>query len=163
MKSHPQFEVPSSRKARRQAGAVQMEFLLSFITMMFVIFWIWEVIFAVYTKTVLADAAKEGVRYAIVHGKGNTNCSGPNTPACPDPTGANVVSQVQDYAQLTLHDTSAMTVTVQYLDNAGGFATTVDPNTRVRVAVSYTYVPYITSLPWVAPTLNAVAEGRIVN
>ncbi len=139
-----------------------MEFALSIFTMMFVIFWIWEVVFAVYTKTVLADAAKEGVRYAIVHGKGNSNCSGPNTPACPDPTGANVVSNVQSYAQLTLHDTSSMTVTVQYLNNTGGSATNVDQNTRVRVAVSYTYVPYI-PVPWVSPTLNAVAEGRIVH
>ena len=140
-----------------------MEFILSIFMMMFVIFWIWELVMAVYTKNVLADAAKEGVRYAIVHGQGNSNCSGPNTPACPDTTGANVISQVQSYAQMTLHDTSAMTVTVQYLDDAGGNATTVDPNTRVRVEVSYVYVPYIPSLPWVAPTLNAVAEGRIVN
>lgn len=139
-----------------------MEFMLSLLTMMFVLFWIWELIFAVYTKTVLADAAKEGVRYAIVHGKGNSNCSGPNSPVCPDPTGANVVSRVQSFAQMTLHDTSAMTVTVQYLDDSGGSATSVDPNTRVRVSVSYVYVPHI-PLPWVAPTLNSVAEGRIVN
>jgi Flp pilus assembly protein TadG len=139
-----------------------MEFILSIFTMMFVIFWIFELVMAVYTKNVLADAAKEGVRYAIVHGKGNGNCSGPNTPVCPDPTGANVIAQVQNFAQMTLHDTSAMTVTVQYLDNAGGSATTVDPNTRVRVEASYTYVPYIV-LPWVTPTLNSAAEGRIVN
>ena len=43
-----------------------------------------------------ADAAKMGIRYAIVHGTGNTNCSGPGTTGvvCPDVSGANVVAAV---------------------------------------------------------------------
>ena len=136
---------------------------------MFVLFWMWEMTMAVFTYNVLADAAKEGVRYAVVHGPraGGGLCSGPGCPACgagctPDTSAANVVSRVNTFAQVSLHDISAMTVNVQYLLDDGTAATVVAVNTRVRVAVSYTYVPYIT-LPWVAPTLNTVAEGRIVH
>ena len=50
-----------------------------------------QLIFLMYAYSTLADAAKEGIRYAIVHGTGNTNCSGPGTTGpppvtCPDNT-----------------------------------------------------------------------------
>ncbi len=151
---------PLRLSPRRAKGAVQIEFVLSILILMFVIFWIWEVVMAVYTYNVLSDAAKEGVRYAIVHGAGNSNCSGPNTPACPDPSGNNVKAVVNDYAKYSLHDISAMNVTVTYLDPAGSPSNQA-PN-RVQVQVQYNYVPYI-SLPWLPPLLKTAAEGRIVN
>ncbi len=146
---------PSLGKAK---GEAKIEFILSFLMLMFVIFWIWEIVMALYTYNVLSDAAKEGVRYAIVHGSGNSNCSGPNTPACPDPSGNNVIAVVKDYAKYSLHDISAMNVTVTYLDPVGN-PTDAAPN-RVQVQVQYNYVPYI-SLPWLPPLLKTAAEGRI--
>lgn len=143
------------RNRRHDRGTVQIEFVLAFIVLMFVIFWTWELVMAVYTYTVIADAAKEGVRYAIVHGTGNSNCSGPST-GCGDTTGVNVINVVTDYAKYSLHDISAMTVTVTYPDSSS------DPPNRVRVTVAYTYVPWAV-LPWTPPTMNAAAEGRIVN
>lgn len=145
-------------------GAIQMEFVLSFILVLLAVFAFMEVCMAVYTMNVLGDAAREGVRYAIVHGfnTDSAHCSGPGgTPAaCTDAAGDNVVAVVRDYARFSLHDTSAMSVTVNYLDG------TIDPTTlgtqpRVQVVVSYSYVPWI-SAPW-APTLRSTAEGRIVN
>lgn len=156
------MNIQHSQKNRRRAfrggttGAVQTEFMLSILTILFVIFWTWELVMAVYTFNVLSDAAKEGVRYAIVHGSGNANCSGPNVPVCPDPSGTSVVDVVNDFAQASLHDISAMTVNVTYPDS------TVTPPSRVRVTVSYNFIPYI-PLPWVPPLLNTAAEGRIVN
>lgn len=156
------MKIQHSKKNRRRAfrggatGAVQIEFILSLLTILFVMFWTWELVMAVYTYNVLSDAAKEGVRYAIVHGSNNTNCSGPNVPACPDPTGGNVVNVVQTYASLAFHDLSAMVITVTYPDG------TVAAPSRVRVTVSYNFVPYL-NLPWVPPLLNSAAEGRIVN
>jgi len=142
---------------RKDRGAVQIEFILSILTVLFVMFAMWELIMIVHTMNVLSDAAKEGVRYAIVHGNRNTNCSGPvSTPECtdPDPTGTRVAAVVLDYAQYSLHDISAITVNVTYPDGGN-----VPPN-RVRVTVAYDFVPY-TALNF-RPTLRGAAEGRIV-
>ncbi|MBI4166063.1 MAG: pilus assembly protein [Acidobacteria bacterium] len=137
---------------------MQIEFVLSFLTIMFVIFGIWELIMVVYTMNVLSDAAKEGVRYAIVHGGGNINCSGPNpsvTCTNPDPAADNVVALVKDWAQYSFHDIAALNVTVSYPDS------TSEAPGRVRVEVVYDFIPF-TALP-IRPALSAVAEGRIVN
>ena len=142
----------------RARGAGQVEFILSILTILFLIFAMWEVIMIVYTLNVISDAAKEGVRYAIVHGGGNVNCSGPNpTPECtnPDASATRVVDVVKDYARFSLHDTSAINVTVTYPDSLS------ETPARVRVEVAYTFVPY-TALN-IRPTLRAAAEGRIVN
>jgi hypothetical protein len=142
----------------RARGQGQIEFLLSILTIMFLIFAMWEVVMIVYTLNVISDAAKEGVRYAIVHGGGNVNCSGPNpSPECtnPDPAAARVIDVVKDYARFSFHDTTAISVTVTYPD---GF---IDAPGRVRVEVAYQFVPY-TALNF-RPTLRAAAEGRIVN
>ena len=142
----------------RARGAGQIEFILSILTILFLIFAMWEVIMIVYTMNVISDAAKEGVRYAIVHGGGNVNCSGPNpTPECtnPDPAATRVIDVVKDYARFSLHDTSAITVNVTYFD------TLIEAPARVRVEVAYTFIPY-TALN-LRPTLRAAGEGRIVN
>jgi len=57
----------------RQRGSAQIEFILTFFTIMFVLFGVIEIAMAVYAMNVLGDAAREGVRYGIVHGEGNTN------------------------------------------------------------------------------------------
>jgi len=155
-----------SKKLRRRSrfprarGAGQIEFILSILTILFLIFAMWETIMIVYTMNVISDAAKEGVRYAIVHGGGNVNCSGPNpTPECtdPDPAADRVKDVVKDYARFSLHDTAAIIVNVTYPpDNSSSEAPA-----RVRVEVSYDFVPY-TALN-LRPTLRAASEGRIVN
>lgn len=139
-------------------GAVQIEFILSFLTIMFLIFGMWELIMVVHTMNVLSDAAKEGVRYAIVHGGGgSTTCSGPSPPpecSSPDTTGTRVAAVVRGYATLAMHDISAITINVTYPDGQ------IIPPSRVRVEVAYQFVPY-TALN-IRPTLRAAAEGRIV-
>src|SRR5438094_10518401 len=100
-----------SNGLRADRGAAEVEFVLSILTVLFVMFWTWEVVMAVYTYSVIADAAREGVRYAIVHGSKNSNCSGPvpaGFTACPDPSGANVTAVVWVYARLSIQDTSAI-------------------------------------------------------
>ena len=125
---------------------------------MFVIFGIWELIMIVHAMNVLSDAAKEGVRYAIVHGSYNT--SGFQSGPAPGNTLA-VESYVKDYANLTFHDMSAISVSVTYPDGVS----VADPTgnkagDKVRVEVAYTFVPY-TALN-LKPTLSAASEGRIV-
>jgi hypothetical protein len=133
---------------RTDRGAVQIEFILSFLVIMFVLFAMWELIMIVHTMSVLSDAAKEGVRCAIVSGRSCT----PAEAGCP--YGGDVVKcQVWSYARLSFHDISA--VTVEMIP-----ATLPAPGERVRVSIRYDFVPY-TALPY-RPTLSAVAEGRVV-
>jgi hypothetical protein len=134
---------------RNSRGAVQIEFILSILTIIFLIFGMWELIMIVHTMNVLSDAAKEGVRYAIVRGDDFP----PGYQSGPGNTSA-IEGKVKEYAALTLHDVSAISVSVTYPDGSN------TPPNRVRVVVAYTFVPY-TALN-IRPTLRAAAEGRIV-
>jgi Flp pilus assembly protein TadG len=145
---------------RREAGQAQVEFALVIVFIMLLIVGFMEVILMMHTYNVIADAAKEGVRYAIVHGAGNTGGCGPAS--CAAITGAPGTGVVKTYAQYSLHDTTTMTVAVDY--NPGGNNGAVACNTSpclVRVTVSYPYQP-IFGLGWPTVTVNAAAEGRIV-
>jgi len=153
----PQY---ARRKRPSSRGAVQIEFVLSFLVIMFLIFGMWELIMIVHTMNVLSDAAKEGVRCAEVRGVWNPStksCDAAGNPvSVPPPCPSGIDSVVQEYAKYTLHDISAMTVSVTY---PGGSCST--NGNRIRVQVNYTFVPY-TALK-LKPTLSAVAEGRLVN
>jgi hypothetical protein len=124
---------------------------------MLTIFGILELILLVYTYNVLADSAKEGVRYAIVHGVGSANCSGPGNSnvSCPDTSGANVQAAVEQYAQYSFHSTAAMTIAVTYPDSSSAVPS------RVQVQISYPYQPFF-GLGWPTVQVNAAAAGRIV-
>ncbi len=140
------------------SGQALVEFVLSILFVVLLIFGIVEFTMFIYTYNVLADSAKEGVRYAVVHGTGNSNCSGPGGGGvtCPDSGNANVVMAVKNYAQYSFHNTANMAITVNYLDGSSA------PPTRVQVLVSYPYQPFF-GLGWPAVTVNAAAEGRIMN
>jgi hypothetical protein len=80
---------------------VEFALVIVFVFLLFVS--ILQMILLMYAYNTLADAAKEGVRYAIVHGTGlgAANCSGPGTVAsvtpavaCADLPGAKVVTAV---------------------------------------------------------------------
>ena len=141
---------PIRRNRGPQRGSALIEFALSIFMVVLLMFWVFEMVMLVYTYSVLADAAKEGVRYAIVHGSGvaPANQSGPGNTAA-------VSTVVTDYAQFSLHDVSAITVTPTYLNGDN------QAPDLVQVTVSYTYIPYI-KLPFTSPTINTSAEGRIV-
>jgi len=128
---------------RRQRGQSLLETALMIVIIFTVMMWVFEIGQLMYTYTVLADAANEGVRYAIVHTGGGVS-STPTTAAI-----------VQKFAATSRHDISGITVTVTPLD------TTYDPPNRVSVKVSYTYVPYL-KIFTTPPTLSAYAEGRMV-
>lgn len=147
-----------SRRLRGERGQAQIEFALSIMAVLITVFASWELLMAMYTASVLADAAKEGVRYAIVHGSGSTLCSGPNlsAPCAYDAPADEVVKTVKNYAKASLHDVSAISVNVTYPDGSN------EPPNRVQVAVTYTYVPYI-QLGFFTPRFTTRAAGRIVN
>jgi Flp pilus assembly protein TadG len=123
---------------------------LSFLTVLTVLFWTMEFCSMLYTYTVLSDAAKEGVRYAVVNG------SDYSASTCPH----NVTyTRVQRYVQLSFHNTSGISICVSYPDGAPG---PTNPLARVDVTIAYRYVPYLNIRGWQSPTISASAAGRIV-
>jgi hypothetical protein len=137
-----------------------VEFVLTALFLILFIIGIVELLFFIYTYNVLADSAKEGVRYAIVHGTGNTTCSGPGSSTsvppitCSDASASNVITAVTNYAGVSMHSTAAMTITPTYPDSSS------KAPSRVRVVVTYNYQPFF-GLGWPTVTVNAAAEGRI--
>jgi len=105
-----------------------------------VVFWVFEMGQLMYTYSVLADAANEGVRYSIVHGGGDV---------------AGTTAIVKRFAGTSMHNMSAISVAVSAPD--GNY----NPPNRVQVKVSYTYLPslYVFTTP---PKLTTYAEGRMI-
>lgn len=142
----------------RQKGQATVEFALALLFVIAMIFWVIEFSMYMYTYNILAEAAKEGVRYAIVHGCGTTPsaCSGACVPACGDANGSNVSTQVKNWAQLSFHDVSGMVVNVLYPDSSASAPS------RVQVNVQYSYKSYF-GLGFAPLPIYATAEGRISN
>src|ERR1019366_3422011 len=139
---------PQRRRARGQA---QVEFALVIVFLMILILSMLELLTLMHTYNVLADAAKEGLRYAIVHGTQNSTPSPPtgqtaclpadiDAPAAPPgtlPGYGSVYGVVKTYVQYSLHDMTGITVAVTYPDTANPPANQA-PN-RVQVVVAYPY------------------------
>jgi Flp pilus assembly protein TadG len=137
------------------SGSALLEFVLSVWMMLWVTFLIFEFCMLVYTYSVLANAAREGVRYAVVHGTTNTLCSGPSS-GCGDSSGGNVVAVVRSYAALSFHDLRAMTVSPAWPDGKS------TPGSRVVVTITYPYISYLQLPGFVSPNMTLSAESRIV-
>jgi hypothetical protein len=135
-------------------GSLLVEAAVGLLAIVPIVFWLFEICMLTYTSSVLGDAARQGVRYAIVHGADNSNCSGPS-PGCGDSSGANVVAVVDNFAAYSFHNLSAMTVQVNYPDGSSM------PPARVNVTIQYTYVPYV-QLPGVAQKIQMSAQGRVI-
>jgi len=125
---------------RRQRGQSLVETALMIWVIITVVFSVFELGWLMYTYSVLADAANEGVRYAIVHSGG-------------DPAGTQ--AKVKAFASTSMHDVSAISV---YVTSPDG---TYAPPNRVRVTVTYTYIPFLPQFI-TAPTMHSFAEGRMV-
>jgi Flp pilus assembly protein TadG len=138
-----------------EGGAMLLEFSLSIWTLFLVTFLIFEFCMLVYTYSVLSNAAREGVRYAIVHGTDSSTCSGPGS-GCGDPSGTNVTASVKSYASVSFHDISGMTVTPSWPDG------TATPSSRVVVSISYPYIAYLVLPGFNPPTMQVIAEGGVV-
>src|SRR5204863_7607546 len=92
------------RTRSNTGGQASVEFLLSGLLCVTMIFAAVQMIIFIYTYTVLAQAAKVGVRYAVVHGANNAS------PSCPgNTTGvAAAVNRIANY--------SAIAITFSYRD-----------------------------------------------
>jgi Flp pilus assembly protein TadG len=151
------------RLRRQQHGQAAVEFALTVVFLMVLLVSMLELTMFVYTYSVLADAAKEGVRYAIVHGASGTDSSGPSSgtassspwPSCSTPASGSLLSTVQTYAAASLHNTADMNIYACYPDGNN------KPGSAVQVSVSYPYEPLF-GLSWPRVNVNANSAGRIM-
>lgn len=158
------FSRISKNRGNRSRGATMVEFALTFLVVAFVLFLLIEFSLWIHCYNTLADAAKAGVRYAVVHGSGTSSSvqAGPSTCAaspCASDCSTNitpVVTEVQKWAAFSIYSTSSITVNVCYLDGLNSA-----PN-RVRVTVSNTVTPFF-GIFGGTPPVTAAAQGRIVN
>src|ERR1043166_3417480 len=86
---------------RLERGQTAIEFLFTVLFVMLFVLGFLELVLLVFSYNVLADSAKEGVRFAIVHGTKSLNCNGAGDPAdatvaC-DGTTAGVKTAVTNY------------------------------------------------------------------
>jgi Flp pilus assembly protein TadG len=127
-------------RSRRQRGQSLLETAMMIVVIFMVVFWIFELGWLMYTYTVMADAANEGVRYAIVHSGGDT---------------AGTQAKVTTFARTSLHDVSTISTSVTFPDGSA------QPPNRVRVTVTYTYVPWLKQFI-TTPTMKTYSEGRMI-
>lgn len=149
---------PACAVARRRArGQALVEFALVAPIFLLMLFSVIEFGRAVYTVHALNNAAREGARYAIVHGAESGCPSGPMPGGLPnycDPTGSNVKERVHDYAWAVIDTGAEFPVTVCWfagapvedanlcpVANAGGKYGdgTNERGQTVQVSVGYTF------------------------
>jgi Flp pilus assembly protein TadG len=156
-------QVPS----RGERGQALVEFALTILVIFIVLVSFLELVMLLYTYSTLANAAKEGVRYAIVHGTGQNaggDCEGPGTATVTwcDASATATKQRVAGMATLSLHGISTTNVTVDYNpDTANGANACNVSGCMVRVSISYPYTAFF-GLGWPTVTVNAAAQGRIV-
>jgi Flp pilus assembly protein TadG len=154
---------PFLRRTEERGQAI-VEFALVAVFLVVLVVSILEMSLFLYNYAVLTDAAKEGVRYAIVHGASGTNPSGPtgaagttsSWSACTSSSGGttSVANAVKAFAAASLHDVSSMNINVCYPDGNN------NPGSGVQVNVSYPYSPlFLTN--WASVTISASSVGRI--
>jgi hypothetical protein len=119
--------------------------------------------FILYYET-LANATREGARYAIVHGWKSYCPSGTMPPgepiptaSCYDPTGASIVQKVKDSAFGLLGTTVAVTPT--WLATDGVSPGNNGRDNTIHVVAAYTYT---TIIPLPLPPISITAESSLV-
>jgi len=108
--------------------------------------------------TTVANSARAGARYAIVHGNDRTGSGvdGPSGPtACSDPPPAQVATVIRNFASAGMLDTSKLTIKVCYSPSSNL------PGTTVTVKVGYPYDPLIGWFKMLSVNLSSQTAGVI--
>ncbi|MCU1328368.1 MAG: pilus assembly protein [Bryobacterales bacterium] len=145
---------PAASRSHAESGQAAIEFGIVLMLVVVVLFGVIEVARVMLAYTALADAARAGTRYAIVHGSNSSSPSGHNS-------SANVAAQVTGITGIA--GLSGVTTTVSYPNNSGATGSGNATGNRVRVTVSHVFVPVI-GLNMFSPlnmTLTSTSEGII--
>jgi Flp pilus assembly protein TadG len=140
-------------------GVAEIEFAFVAVLLVMVLLGVVEMGRMVLVYNAVANAAKAGARYAMVHGVDRTG-SGVDGPSSASSYGQ-VQTVAQNYASAGLLNGSNVTVSVSYPNHSGTVAGNY-PGDPVDVTVSYTYDPlvgYFSSL--LNQTLSSTSEAVI--
>jgi Flp pilus assembly protein TadG len=129
---------PARRMRRWSRGQNMVEFAAVALPMCFLIFGIIVLGMAVYSYSFVCDGAREGVRYAIVHGSASLS-----------PASA---SDIQTYVQNEAHGLNA-----SYLDVSTKWTPDNKPGSVVKVQVTYSFQPLF-PMSAVAVPLSSTAQ-----
>jgi Flp pilus assembly protein TadG len=108
--------------------------------------------------TTVANSARAGARYAIVHGNDRSGggTDGPSGPtACSDPPPPQVATLIRNFASAGMLDTSKLTIKVCYSPSSNL------PGTTVIVKVGYPYDPLIGWFNMLSVNLSSQTAGVI--
>jgi Flp pilus assembly protein TadG len=137
-----------------RGGQTLIEFsLVTFMTVLLFLA-IVEISRMVLVYTTVANAARAGVRYAVVHGSNHTG-AGANGPSGPGDNPPQVLTVIKNVASAGLLNTNALEITVNY-PNASNV-----PGRPVSVKVIYPYDPFTSILP-LRVRLGSGTQGVIV-
>jgi Flp pilus assembly protein TadG len=116
----------------------------------------------VYYVQILNNAAREGARYAIVHGSRSFTPTGPPST---DPTGSAVAAVVQNYAIGVIGSGTTFTIASTWNKSTGPLdgTGTNERQQRVRVTVSYDFHSLIPVVPIPPITINGESTLVINN
>lgn len=132
----------------RERGQALVEFALVGIVFFIVVLGMIDVGRAVWNYNTLAQATREGTRYAIVHGANSSDPSGPGSAYFTPPNGDTKVTEaVETYASAL--DPLQLTVEAEWLDG------TNEIGSRVKVTSRYTYDPIFDFLEVVSFTMTS--------
>jgi len=140
---------------RRRSGQSLVEFtLVAFMTTITLLF-IVEASRMVIVYAAIANAAREGTRYAITHGSSRATGSGSTNAAGPGSNPAQVVSVIDNFAGIAPLTTSRLVINVTYPNSSNA------PGQTVNVTVVYPYDPLITIFPS-GLRLGSASQGVIL-
>ena len=150
------------RARARSTGQAMVEFAIVAPIFFLMLFAIIDFGRYVYYVQVLNNAAREGARYAIVHGSNSFPSSGP-PPAgmtSSDPSGANVVAVVRNYATGVIGDSTVLQIQPSWLQSTGAPGGTNAREQQVLVTVTYQFHSVIPVVP--IPPVTITGESLLV-
>jgi Flp pilus assembly protein TadG len=147
--------VRSAREWRSdRAGQTLVEFsLVTFLTIILLLAVV-EISRMVLVYTTVANAARAGARYAVVHGSDRTG-GGADGPSGPGNNPAQVVTVIKNFASAGLLTTSNLIISVNY-PGASNL-----PGQLLSVTVIYPYDPFTSYFP-LRVRLGSVTQGVIL-
>ena len=141
---------------RRESGQALVEFALVSIVFFIIVFGTIDVGQAVWNYNTLAQATREGTRYAIVHGAASTDPSGPGSAyyTAPD-TDTKVTEAVEEFASGL--DSSRLTILAEWPDG------TTDGGSTIQVTSQYQYEPIFGFLSMLSFTMTSSSTMEITH
>jgi Flp pilus assembly protein TadG len=140
------FSIRSHPSPRRSRGQALVEFAFVAPIFFLLLFAILDFGRYVYYVQILNNAAREGARYAIVHGSGSFTPTGPGSD---DPT---IAAIVKNYATGVVG--TGATFAIHSIWGDGGAGATNDRGQKVKVTITYQFQSMIPVVPIPAITIN---------